>query len=101
VPGEGGNAVFAGHRDSFFRPLRHVRVGDDVFVDTSDGRFHYRVASTHVVGPRDLSVVAPTDEEVLTLITCYPFWLIGNAPDRFVVRATRVVEVEAHDAVAD
>jgi sortase A len=90
VPGQTGNVVIAGHRDSFFRPLRHVRVGDDLFLDTPHGRFQYRVTSLQVVHPRDLRVLAPTDEEVLTLITCYPFWLLGNAPDRFVVRAARV-----------
>jgi sortase A len=87
-PGEEGNVVIAGHRDSFFMPLRHVRVGDDVYLDTQRGRFHYQVESLRVVNARDLSVVAPTDGATLTLITCYPFWVLGNAPDRFVVRAT-------------
>jgi sortase A len=90
MPGHAGNVVIAGHRDSFFRPLRKVRLGDDLFLDTPYGRLQYRVTWLRVVQPRDLSVIAPTDEEVLTLITCYPFWLLGNAPDRFVVRATRV-----------
>jgi LPXTG-site transpeptidase (sortase) family protein len=90
MPGHVGNVVIAGHRDSFFRPLRKIRLGDDLFLDTPHGRLQYRVTWLRVVQPRDLSVIAPTDEEVLTLITCYPFWLLGNAPDRFVVRATRV-----------
>jgi hypothetical protein len=84
--------VIAGHRDSFFRPLRHVQHGDDVFVDTPERRFHYQVTSLRVVNPHDLSVLEPTDDATLTLITCYPFWVLGNAPDRFVVRATRVVD---------
>ena len=91
-PGEAGNAVIAGHRDSFFRPLRNVQAGDDIFVDTPSGRFHYRVTSLSVVDPHDLSVVGPTGNATLTLITCYPFWVLGNAPDRFVVRAARVVD---------
>ena len=91
-PGESGNVVIAGHRDTFFRPLRNVEVGDDVFVDTPRGRFHYRVASLFVVKPQDLSVLKPTSDAVLTLITCYPFWVFGNAPDRFVVRAVGVVD---------
>jgi sortase A len=95
MPGQAGNVVIAGHRDSFFRPLRKVRVGDAIFLDTPHGRLRYRVMWLQVVQPRDLSVVAPTDEEVLTLITCYPFWLLGNAPDRFVVRATRVGDAAA------
>ena len=90
LPGDTGNIVIAGHRDSFFRPLRQIRLGDDIFLDTRDGRFHYRVTSVRVVGPREVSVLAPTGEEVLTLITCYPFWVLGHAPDRFIVRAARI-----------
>ena len=92
LPGESGNVVIAGHRDSFFRPLQHIRVGDDIFMDTPQRRFHYRVTSLRVVNPHDLSVLEPTDDATLTLITCYPFWVLGNAPDRFIVRATRVGE---------
>jgi sortase A len=90
LPGESGNAVIAGHRDSFFRPLRNIQVGDDVFLNTRHGRFQYRVTSLRVVNPHDLSVLNPTDDAVLTLITCYPFWVLGEAPDRFVVRAVGV-----------
>jgi sortase A len=91
-PGNPGNVVIAGHRDSFFRPLRNIRLGDDIFVDTREGRYHYRVTSQRVVDSRDVSVLAPTREEVLTLITCYPFWVLGPAPDRFIVRAARVAD---------
>jgi sortase A len=90
LPGDTGNIVIAGHRDSFFRPLRHVQVGDDIFVETRGGHFHYRVTWMRVVGPREVSVIAPTSEETLTLVTCYPFWVLGHAPDRFIVRAVRV-----------
>jgi sortase A len=90
LPGQSGNVVIAGHRDSFFRPLRDIQVGDDIFLDTPQGRFHYRVTSLRVVKPHDLSVLDPTDDAVLTLITCYPFWVFGDAPDRFVVRAIGV-----------
>jgi sortase A len=92
VPGDAGNIVIAGHRDSFFRPLRHIRLADDIFLETRDGHYHYRVTSLRVVGPREVSVTAPTSEETLTLITCYPFWVLGHAPDRFIVRAARVEE---------
>ncbi len=92
VPGDAGNIVIAGHRDSFFRPLRDIRLADDIFVQTRDGHYHYRVTSLRVVGPREVSVIAPTSEETLTLITCYPFWVLGHAPDRFIVRAARVEE---------
>jgi hypothetical protein len=82
--------VIAGHRDTFFRPLRNIQVGDDVFLDTRQGRFQYRVTSLRVVQPHDLSVLNRTDDTVLTLVTCYPFWVLGDAPDRFVVRAVAV-----------
>jgi sortase A len=91
LPGELGNVVILGHRDSFFRPLRNIQHGDDIFLDTSEGRHHYRVVSLRVVGSRDLSVLEPTDEASLTLITCYPFWVLGAAPDRFIVRAVGLV----------
>jgi sortase A len=91
LPGESGNVVVAGHRDSFFWPLRNIQLGDDIFIDTPEGQFRYRVASVRVVNRYDVSVLGATDEPVLTLITCYPFWVLGNAPDRFVVRATALV----------
>ena len=89
-PGEPGNVVIAGHRDSFFWSLQNIHLGDDIYLATRDGPMQYRVTSARVVNPRDVSVLAPTDDAVLTLITCYPFWAIGPAPDRFVVRAIRV-----------
>jgi hypothetical protein len=84
--------VIAGHRDSFFWPLRNVQLGDDIFLDTPQGRFHYRVASLRVMKSHDVSVLEPTSNAMLTLITCYPFWVLGHAPDRFVVRAARVMD---------
>ncbi|HET9358698.1 MAG TPA: class D sortase [Vicinamibacterales bacterium] len=93
LPGEPGNAVIAGHRDSFFRPLRHVEIGDDIFVDTPHARLRYRVTSLRVVDSHDLSVLQSTDDATLTLITCYPFQVFGAAPDRFVVRASLVTDV--------
>ena len=91
LPGQPGNVVIAGHRDSFFWPLRNIRLGDDIFLDTPRGRVHYEVTSVRVVKPHDISVLAPTARAIVTLITCYPFWVFGNAPDRFVVRAAAVV----------
>lgn len=92
MPGDPGHVVIAGHRDSFFSPLRDIRLGDDVYLDTAEGQVHYRVTSVRVVPPTDVSVLAPTTVSVLTLITCYPFWVLGDAPDRFVVRAAAVVD---------
>jgi len=90
LPGEAGNVAIAGHRDSFFRPLRNVQVGDDILLETPEERVHYRVSAFRVVNSHDVAVVGPTREDALTLVTCYPFWFIGEAPDRFVVRATRI-----------
>lgn len=90
LPGEPGNMAIAGHRDTFFRQLRDVKVGDDVFLNTTHGRFHYQITWAHIVDAHDVSVLEPTTVDVLTLVTCYPFWVLGPAPDRFVVRATRI-----------
>ncbi len=89
-PGERGNMVFAGHRDSLFRALRHIRVDDVIHVRTLGGGYTYRVDSTEVVKPRETRVLGPTADAVLTLVTCYPFGYLGRAPDRFVVRASRL-----------
>jgi len=89
-PGQPGNVVIAGHRDTVFRPLRNVRPGDLVDVTTETTVAHYQVVSARVVSPADLSVLQPSKENTLTLITCYPFSFVGRAPERFVVRATEV-----------
>lgn len=87
LPGELGNVVLAGHRDTFFRPLKQVRAGDSVVVKTRNGDFEYVVESTAVVAPTDTDVIQPTNRRTLTLITCFPFSYVGPAPDRFIVRA--------------
>ncbi len=100
LPGAPGNMVIAGHRDTFFRPLRDIRRGDDIVVDTAGARYHYRVTSLSIVNPRDVSVLDATAAATLTLITCYPFWVFGDAPDRFIVRAVRVDEEAGPPPVA-
>ncbi len=92
LPWQEGNASFAGHRDTFFRALRALRVGDDLELATTHGTFRYRVTRTLIVAPSDVSVLEPGDATALTLITCYPFTFLGAAPQRFVVHAERVVE---------
>jgi len=87
LPGEPGNAGFAAHRDTFFRPLKSVREGDDIVVTTPRGVYRYEVTGTRIVEPHDVSVLDPTSDAILTLVTCYPFEYIGNAPQRFIVRA--------------
>ena len=87
LPGEAGNVALAGHRDTFFGPLRRVREGDRIRLRTPDGDFNYVVRESRIVEPTDLSVLAPTSGATLTLITCYPFNYVGPAPQRFIVRA--------------
>jgi sortase A len=89
-PGTDGNLGIAGHRDGFFRGLKDVTPGDVVEVDTIEGRDIYRIERTWVVDPEDVSVLEPTSTRSLTLVTCYPFYFIGSAPNRFIVRAVRV-----------
>jgi sortase A len=95
--GGGGNVGLAGHRDTFFRPLRLVRPGDDLWIATAGSIERYRVEWTDVVPPEDTSVLEPTPYPALTLVTCHPFYYVGSAPDRFIVRA-RLVEVRGATA---
>lgn len=94
APWEEGNSAVAGHRDGVFRPIRNIRVGDRIVVETLEGNFAYVVTDTRVVMPDDLSVLEPGETSVLTLITCYPFNYIGPAPKRFIVRAERLEDSE-------
>jgi len=90
-PGEPGNVALAGHRDTVFRALDEVLPEDLLRLVTPDGTFEYRVQWLAIVDPGRTDVVAPTDDErVLTLVTCYPFGYVGNAPLRYVVRARSV-----------
>jgi len=86
-PGNTGNVGIAGHRDTFFRALRDIRKHDEIQLQTATGLFHYQVDWIKVVTPGDLSVLAPSTESALTLVTCYPFQFLGAAPKRFIVRA--------------
>ncbi len=90
LPGELGNVAFAGHRDTFFRPLRNILVGDEITFKTPAHTFAYLVESVNVVAPDDLQVLDPTTGHDLTLVTCYPFYYVGPAPKRFIVRAREV-----------
>jgi len=89
-PGQPGNIGLAGHRDTFFRQLRNVRKNDRIEIQTLDGDYEYVVDSLKVVGPNDVQVLAPTNANVLTLVTCYPFNYVGHAPRRYIVRARQV-----------
>jgi sortase A len=89
-PGEKGNFVLGGHRDTFFRPLKGIRDGDEVDLVTPGGTYRYSVQWTQVVDPSETSVLQPTRDSSLTLVTCYPFHYIGPAPQRFIVRARQI-----------
>jgi sortase A len=101
LPGEEGNVVLTGHRDSFFRPLRNIRQGDAITLKTLDGDFQYEVESTVVVPPDDIQVLQPSSERTLTLITCFPFYYVGPAPNRFIVLARQIGRLPAPSSMAD
>jgi sortase A len=90
LPGQEGNTAITGHRDTFFRPLRKIRPDDLIKLTTLQGEFLYRVVSTGIVDPGDVEVLDSTGRQELTLVTCYPFYFVGTAPHRFIVRAERV-----------
>jgi sortase A len=92
LPGQPGNVVLAAHRDTFFRGLRNIQKGDMVMVTTESGPRSYEVESTEVVNPTEVGVLRPTVKPTLTLITCYPFYYVGHAPKRFIVRAGETKE---------
>jgi sortase A len=83
----------AAHRDTIFRPLKGIRLGDVLRLKTPHGDFDYRVNETLIVKPEDVWVLDPTPRSTLTLISCWPFNYIGHAPERFIVRAERIPTV--------
>lgn len=84
-PGEGSNVVLAGHRNSVFKGLKNVAKGDTIVLNTTYGKYVYKISEIKIVKGNDKSIVQPLDSEKLTLYTCYPFDYIGNAPNRYVV----------------
>ena len=90
LPGQPGNVGVAGHRDTLFLPLREIRKSDMIWFETGTGRYAYQVESTRIVQPRNVSVLNAGPQAELTLVTCYPFNYVGNAPQRFIVRARQV-----------
>jgi len=85
----GAALAFAAHRDSFFRPLKDVKVDDTIRMTTPDGITEFRVVSTKVVPPNDTSILDAASDKRLVLVTCYPFYYIGPAPKRFIVEAVK------------
>ena len=90
LPGEKDNCVLSGHRETVFRQLGKLKIGDQLIVQTSAGIFTYEVKGTRIVDEDDRTVIVPTDHAVLTLTTCYPFDTPGYSPDRYIVSANLV-----------
>jgi sortase A len=98
VPGQAGNAVITGHRDTFFRHIYELQKGDEILVQRSGKTFKYEVTSKRIVQPDDMSVLKPSQESRLTLITCYPTYYIGPAPERLIVTSRLLEDPAATDA---
>ena len=87
LPGQPGNLGIAGHRDGFFRGLKDIGIGDAVELEMLDGTLTYLVDDIRIVDPTDVTVLTTTDSPVITMVTCYPFYYVGSAPRRYIVRA--------------
>lgn len=87
-PHEAGNIGISGHRDGYFRALKDVQVGDTLVLRTLVGTKQFRIDATRVVEIEDTSVLQDTTDQTLTLVTCYPFYFVGHAPQRFIVTAS-------------
>ena len=92
LPGEKDNSVLSGHRDTVFRRLGEVGVGDKLVVKTTAGKFTYKVRQVRIVDADDRTVIVPKPRATLTVTTCYPFAYIGDAPDRYILVATLIDE---------
>jgi sortase A len=97
LPGAVGNAGIAGHRDGFFRGLKDIGAGDLLEIETFTSVDIFRVERTWIVDPEDVSVLEPTASPSVTLVTCYPFYFVGSAPQRFIVRAVLTESAPRHD----
>ena len=100
APGDDGNVAIAGHRDGFFRALDGIGIGDLLELETSGGVDRYRVQRVWIVDPEEASVVDATESPSVTLVTCYPFYYVGSAPQRFIVRGVRE-EAKARSSVRE
>ena len=85
---EDGNLGISGHRDGFFRTLKDIKLGDDIEILTTQGVENYEVTSITIIPKSDISILEPTTEKTLTIVTCYPFYFVGHAPKRYIVKAT-------------
>jgi sortase A len=98
APGQVGNSVITGHRDTFFRHIYELQKGDEILVQRSGKTFKYEVTSKRIVQPDDVSVLKPSQDSRLTLITCYPTYYIGPAPERLIVTSRLLEDPATSDA---
>ena len=87
MPGDDGNMGVAGHRDGYFRVLKEIKFGDEMIVNSGTALRRYRVEELMIVEPSAVEVLDDTEDTSMTLVTCYPFYFVGHAPQRFIVRA--------------
>ena len=90
LPGSGGNVAIAAHRDGYFRALRNAAIGDLIVLESRSEKTSYRITEFAIVEPTELWPLDDTDVPMVTLVTCYPFYFVGSAPQRFIVRALAV-----------
>jgi len=95
LPGQPGNVGVAGHRDTLFRGLRKIEKNDVIEFQTPAGSYSYKVESTEIVKPKDVGVLDASKRPEMTLVTCYPFYYVGAAPSRFIVKARLITEPAA------
>jgi sortase A len=93
--GEDGNIGIAGHRDGFFRALKDIHTGDTIELSSSNGTYRYTVDTIKIVDPENVGVLAPRSIASVTLVTCYPFFFVGSAPQRFIVHAALKTDIPA------
>lgn len=87
LPGENNNTILSGHRDTVFRQLGNLSIGDELIIETKEEQFIYKIKKIRIVSHTDRSIIVPKPGPTLTLITCYPFWFLGHAPKRYVIIA--------------
>src|SRR5205085_6619341 len=98
-PGANGNSVISAHRDTFFRHIYELKKGDSILVQRAGREYRYEVTGKKIVQPDDISVIKPTTDAQLTLVTCYPTYYIGPAPERLAV-FSKLMEVSGPDTAA-
>jgi sortase A len=97
---EPGNLGIAGHRDGFFRGRKDVKVNDTIELARPGQIYEYVITDMKIVSPEDVSVLSPTPAPTLTLVTCFPFYFVGDAPKRYIIRAS-LRDSSPSDKVAD